>query len=200
MSKPLKLILSGDGELLDVAIRLESDQMVGIKLAGNRTIFRKPPNYRTERSITFSYMAPGHGLVLDIEYSANAPITFSISGPVNGMKNAVQQQILFDVDIENSRRLRRQRLAETLKLWLGGLMMASSTVFMVFDASTGGHAISSRGWTYWLTMGVMAIGEWLAIVAWHRLKQPKKVPATLRYWEPATKTRPIPIIDRATAE
>ncbi|WP_333985507.1 hypothetical protein [Burkholderia orbicola] len=100
------------------------------------------------------------------------------------MKDEIQQQILFDVNLADSRHPQRQRRTDTRKLWLGGLMMASAAIYMIFDASMGGHVISSRNLAYWLDVGVTATGEWIAISAWYRLKQPKKVPAALRYWEP----------------
>ncbi len=183
-SKPLKLRLSGNGELLDVKIRHESDHTAGIKISGHRTIFRSSPNHLTERSITFSYIGPRHGVVLDIKYRAETLCNFSISGPIKGMKDEIQQQILFDVNLADSRHPQRQRRTDTRKLWLGGLMMASAAIYMIFDASMGGHVISSRNLAYWLDVGVTATGEWIAISAWYRLKQPKKVPAALRYWEP----------------
>ncbi|KVB66122.1 hypothetical protein [Burkholderia cepacia] len=185
-STPLKLRLSGDGQLVDVRTRYESDQIAGIKLTGERSFLRRPKNHLIEREITFAYMAPGHGFALEIEYSTlgKTPVSFSLSGPVNGMKGSIQQQILFEIDIENNQRRRRERRSEILRLWIGVLMMVVAVIVGVVDAyANGGRFVMTKSLPYWSTLGLLAVGEIIALVAWFRVEQVRKIPAALRYWE-----------------
>lgn len=45
------------------------------------------------------------------------------------------------------------------------------------------HAGSSKDFYYWGSLVVFMIGEWLALKAGDVVKQPKKIPSALRYWE-----------------
>ena len=199
-SKPVKLALAGPGQLLDVKIRLESDQTAGLRLTGERALLRKPKNHQTERALTFAYMASGHGLVVDIEYTAHGPVSFSLSGPVSGMKSSIQQNVLFEIDIEDSRRRQRQRRVDAWRLWIGSLMMAGAVTKTALDVLHGGHAASSRDWSYWLAMSLMGIGELMVLFAWYRMKQVKKIPAALRFWESPRKVPSIRIAEQTTVQ
>lgn len=199
-SKPLKLMLTGDGQLTRVNVRFESDQTAGVRLTGERRFLRRPQNHLTERALTFAYLAPGHGLVLEIVYTAHEPVTFSLSGPVNGMKSSIQQQRLYEIDIVNSRRRQRQRRAETWSLWIGSLMMAGAVVKTAVDLIHGGHAAASADWTFWVTIFVMGAGEWLALSAWYRVKQVRKIPTALRFWESSPNARFVSAADRTSIQ
>lgn len=199
-SKPLKLMLSGDGKLTGVRVRFESDQTAGIRLTGERSFLRRPKHHLTERALTFAYLASGHGLVLEIEYTGQEPVTFSMSGPVSGMKSSIQQQRLYEIDIVDSRRRQRQRRAETWSLWIGSLMMAGAVVKTAVDLTHGGHAAASRDWTFWATLSVMGAGEWLVLSAWYRVKQVKKIPTALRFWESSSNAPFVPAADRASIQ
>ncbi len=199
-SKPLKLMLSGDGQLNRARVRFESDQTAGIQLTGERSFLRRPKHHLTERVLTFSYLASGHGLVLEIEYTGQEPVTFSLSGPVNGMKSSIQQQRLYEIDIVDSRRRQRQRRAETWSLWIGSMMMAGAVVKTAVDLIHGGHAAASADWTFWVTIFVMGAGEWLALSAWYRVKQVKKIPTALRFWESSPNARFVPAADRTSIQ
>ncbi|MEX3693037.1 hypothetical protein AB3X91_34335 [Paraburkholderia sp. BR14263] len=196
---PLKLVLQGDGELTNVKVAFETDQTAAIKL-GQRAFLRRPKNYATERSLMFSYMAPGHGVAIEVEYRASKTLGLSLQGPVKGMRNSVQQQILFEVDIENDERRRRRRRVDTWKLWVGGLMMAGAAVTMLLNArANSGRSAVDHSWQYWSAMLLMTIGEWTALSAWYRLKQRKKVPSRLRYWEPQENVPAIPVGDQVSS-
>ncbi|WP_155123285.1 MULTISPECIES: hypothetical protein [Burkholderia cepacia complex] len=198
-SKPLRLVLSGSGELNDVSMRFESDQTADIRLTGERTFLRRPKNHSKERAIAFSYMAPGHGVAVEIEYSARGPVSFSLSGPVNGMRRSIQQQVLFEVDIESSQHRLRQRRSAVVRLWVGGLLMVAAITMAAIDVLfKGDHFLPTRDWTYWLSMVALAVGESMALMAWDHFRQPKKIPAALRYWDTA-KNEPVNPVDQRTA-
>lgn len=196
-STPLKLKLSGDGQLVDVRIRYASEQTADFKVSGERTFFRRSKNDLTERKIRFGYMAPGHGLALDIEYEVHGPepVSFSLSGPVKGMKGSIQQQVLFEIEIEDTQRRRRQRRSETGRLWLGSLMMAGAMIIGSVEAVTNGRFSVSKFWPYWFTLGILLVGEIIALVAWFRVEQVRKIPTSLRFWEPPRKYVPRTLID-----
>lgn len=196
-STPLKLRLSGDGQLVDVRIHYTSEQTADIKLTGERTFLRRPKNYLTERDIRFGYIAPGHGLVLEIEYSTHGktPASFSLSGPVNGMKGSIQQQVLFEIEIENKQRRRRQRRSETLRLWMGVLIMVGAVIIAAFDTyANGGRFAMTKHLPFWFTLGLLGVGEIIALVAWFRVAQVRKIPVALRYWEPPLNVLPLAAI------
>lgn len=199
-SKPLKLALVGDGQLVDVRLRYESDQTAGIRLTGERKFLRKPKYHLTERALTFAYLAPGHGLVLDIEYIAPKPVKFNLSGPVSGMKGSIQQNTLFEIDIENDRKRARQRRRDMWSLLIGSFMIAVAAIRMWVDIAHSGHAAINRHWTYWTAIGVIVCGEWLALSAWYRMKQARKIPAALRFWEPPSNSPSVRITDRTGAQ
>jgi hypothetical protein len=198
-SKPLKLALIGDGQFVDVKLRYESDQTAGIRLTGERKFLRKPKHYLTERALEFAYLAPGHGLVLDIEYIAEEPVTFSLSGPVSGMKGSIQQKTLFEIDIENDRNRARQRRTDKWRLLIGSFVIAAAAIRMGFDIAHGDHAAINRDWTYWTALCVIMSGEWLALAAWFRMKQVRKVPAALRFFEPPPNSPSVRMTDRTSA-
>jgi hypothetical protein len=145
-------------------------------------------------------MASGHGLVVDIEYTAHGPVSFSLSGPVSGMKSSIQQNVLFDIDIEDKRRRRRQRRVDAWRLGIGSLMMAGAVTKTGLDVLHGGHAVISRDWSYWLAMSLMLIGELMFLFAWYRMKQVKKIPAALRFWVPPRKVPSIRIAEQTTVQ
>ncbi len=191
-STPLKLKLSGDGQLVDVRIRYASEQTADLKVSGARTFFRRSKGDLTERTIRFGYMAPGHGLALDIDYEVHGPepVSFSLSGPVKGMKGSIPQQVLFEIEIEDTQRRRRQRRSENGRLWLGSLMMAGAMISGGVEAVTNGHVSVTKSVPYWFTLGILLAGEIIALGAWFRVKQVRKIPSALRFWDPSPKYIP----------
>ncbi|WP_186063315.1 hypothetical protein [Burkholderia gladioli] len=196
-STPLKLKLSGDGQLVDVRIRYASEQTADLKVSGARTFFRRSKSDLTERTIRFGYMAPGHGLALDIDYEVHGPepVSFNLSGPVKGIKGSIPQQVLFEIEIEDTQRRRRQRRSENGRLWLGSLMMAGAMIIGSVEAATNGHFSASKFWPYWFTLGILLAGEIIALGAWFRVKQVRKIPSALRFWEPSHKYVPRTLTD-----
>ncbi|WP_199544573.1 hypothetical protein [Paraburkholderia kururiensis] len=199
-SRALKLALSGDGQLVDVRIHYESEQSAGIRFDGERTFLRRPKNHLTERTVSFAYMAPGHGVAVEIDYTSSTPVIFSLSGPINGLKNPIQQQVLFEVDIEDTQRRTRWHRTETFKLWAGIVMMALAVAGMMFDVFSGGHAGIGRGWRFWAIMTLMMVGEWIALTTWYHLGQRRKVPAALRYWEHPENASTISVVERTSVQ
>ncbi|MGU7770136.1 hypothetical protein ACV229_08125 [Burkholderia sp. MR1-5-21] len=185
--------------MTDVRVRFESDQIAGIRLTGGKKFLRRPKHHLTERAIEFAYMAPGHGVAVEIEYSARGPVSFNLSGPVNGMRRSIQQQVLFEVDIESGQHRQRQRRSAVVRLWFGGLLMVAAITKTLIDILVNSdHFTPAKDWTYWLSMGSLAVGESMALMAWDHFRQPKKIPAALRYWDPA-KNEPVIPVDQRTA-
>jgi hypothetical protein len=182
-NKPLKIVLSGNGQLVDAKIRFESDQIAGFKLIERRAHFFRPRNYLTERALAFTYLAPGHGVALDIEYTSEEPVTFRLSGPVDGMKHSVQEKTLFGIDVDSPRRFEEKRKIVIRNICIGILLMSGASFEYFYLAfSHHGQSIITKDWTYLATLLTFVIGEWMALSAWELIKQPKKIPTALRYW------------------
>lgn len=180
---PLSLLLS-EGEIVSAKIIFESEQVSDAKLWGAPSFFRKPKHHLSERKVGFGYIAPNHGFVIEIEYRRSGTSMFSLSGPVSGMKQAVKQQVLYEVDIEDIPAYKRRAKSDLWRVRLGGFVMLVCVFGMLTSPwQYSWHPVSANTLTYQILLLVFSVAEFIALLAWFRIAQMKKIPTALRYWE-----------------